>query len=83
MLATGEFIAIEGVVHLVRHSGVFLDVGRRRVFIEAFCMRPAAEPLIVGSRVTLEVLRSFADEKELVSWQATGRHTTAPAPVLR
>jgi hypothetical protein len=51
-----EFIAINGVVHLVRCSGVFLDVEGRRVFIEASWMRPTAEPLIVGECVTLEVL---------------------------
>jgi hypothetical protein len=61
------FVPIKGVIHLITSLGVFLDVEDRRVFVGIHCMQPIDERLEPGATVTLQVVRSFAEQERLVA----------------
>jgi hypothetical protein len=66
-VAAGDFISLEGVVHLHTDLGVFLDLEDRRVFIAAQCMVPVYRPLRSDESVILQVTRTYAEQEGLVS----------------
>ena len=61
----GDFVAFTGEVHLHTALGIFLDVDGRRVFVPANFISRTFHRFTPGQTVTIEVLRSFAEQERL------------------
>jgi hypothetical protein len=62
------YVLVSGVVHLHTSLGMFLDVGERRVFLpELYCGDASLRRFAPGEVVTLQVVRSFAEEEKLIA----------------
>jgi hypothetical protein len=62
-----EFVLVVGVVYRRTSLGVFLDVVDRCVFIPANCTSTPSVRFRPGETVKMAVLRSFAEQEELVA----------------
>ena len=62
-----EFVPVTGAVHRRTLLGVFLDLADRRVFIPANCTSTPSYRFRPGETVTMEVLRSFAEDEKLIA----------------
>jgi hypothetical protein len=64
---TDALVFVSGVVRLHTSLGAYLDVGERRIFVPQFYTRTLLRLFVPGESVTLQVLRSFAEEEKLIA----------------
>jgi hypothetical protein len=67
MAKDDDFIPITGVVYLRTSLGVFLAVDGQRVFIPANCTSTPSRVFEPAETVTIEVLRSYAQRRRLIT----------------
>jgi hypothetical protein len=61
------FVLITGVVRLHTSLGAYLDIGERRNFVPQFYTRTLVRLFVPGESVSLQVVRSFAEEEKLIA----------------
>jgi hypothetical protein len=62
-----DLVPVTGVVHLQTALGILLDLNDRRIFIPGNCISTPFRRFAPGESVALEVLRSFAEQENLVA----------------
>jgi hypothetical protein len=62
-----EFVPVTGVIFLHTAIGTFLDFEERRLFVPQFFTSTWLRRYAPGEVVTLQVLRSYAEERELIA----------------
>jgi hypothetical protein len=61
------FVLITGVVRLHTSLGAYLDIGERQIFVPQFYTRALLRLFVPGESVSLQVVRSFAEEEKLIA----------------